>query len=213
MIKRYFLLLLITILSFQTYAQNDHKHVKLSEQIKGKRYELFIENTDSISYDIFLKVETDDFRRSSKRPILQTIKGNSKVKVLTMVILNGKEGKYNYILVVNEISYALELDKDFEIIAFKLDREIKSKNVILYTKDDCTICPDAKRILTKNKIGYTEYNLDKDTSNYEKIIKEFKTIKPKSKFNHIPIIKIEDTLYNEIVTLEDFITALRDGFN
>ena len=206
-------ILFITLLSITAFGQNEHKHVKLQEEIKGKRYEIYIENTDSISYDIFLKVDTNDFRRSSERPILQTIKGNSRVRVLTMVKLNGKEGKYTYILVVNEVSYALEIDKDFEIIDFKLDKEINNKSVILYTQDDCTICPDAKHILTKNKISYTEYNLDKDTTNYNKIIKEFKAIKPKSDFNKIPIMKIDDKLYNDIDSLESFIQALRDGFN
>ncbi|WP_397363275.1 glutaredoxin family protein [Olleya sp. R77988] len=206
-------LLFFAFITINTFSQNNHKHVKLLEEVKGKRYELFIENTDSISYDIFLKVDTEDFRRSSKRPILQTIPGKSKKKVLTMVKLNEKPGDYTYILVVNEVSYSLEVDKDFEIIDFKLDKELKNKKVILYTKDDCTICPDAKHILNKNKISYTEYNLDKDSTNYNKIIKEFKATKPKSEFNHIPILKIEDQLYNDIKSLEDFIQALRDGFN
>ncbi|WGD34025.1 glutaredoxin domain-containing protein [Olleya sp. YS] len=210
---RNFTLLFFALLSLTSFSQNDHKYVKLNEEIIGKRYELFIENTDSISYDVFLKVDTNDFRRSSERPILQTIPGNSKKKVLTMVKLNDKPGNYTYILVVNEVSYSLEVDKDFEIIDFKLDRELKNKKVTLYTKDDCSICPDAKHILTKNKIGYTEYNLDQDTTNYNKIIKEFKAIKPKSDFNNIPILKIEDQLYNDIESLEDFIQALRDGFN
>ncbi|RAJ13013.1 glutaredoxin family protein [Olleya aquimaris] len=210
---RNFTLLFFALLSITTVSQNDHKYVKLQEVVKGKRYELFIENTDSISYDVFLKVDTNDFRRSSERPILQTIPGNSKKKVLTMVKLNDKPGNYTYILVVNEVSYSLKVDKDFEIIDFKLDRELKNKTVTLYTKDDCSICPDAKHILTKNKISYTEYNLDQDTTNYNKIIKELKTIKPKSDFNHIPILKIEDQLYNDIKSLEDFIQALRDGFN
>ena len=210
---RHLTLILITLLSLTAFGQTEHKHVKLQEEIKGKRYELFIENTDSISYDIFLKVDTNDFRRSSERPILQTIKGNSRVRVLTMVKLNGKPGKYTHILVVNEVSYALEIDKDFEIIDFKLDKELHNKTVTLYTKNNCTICPDAKHILTKNKISYTEYNLDQDTTNYSRIITEFKAIKPKSEYNHIPILKIEDQLYNNIESLEDFIQALREGFN
>lgn len=210
---RNLILLFITLITTTVYSQNNHKYVSLKEEVKGKRYELYIENTDSISYDVFLKVETNDFRRSSERPILETIPGKSKKRVLTMVKLNNTEGKYTYILVVNEVSYSLELNKDFEIIDFKLDRALNNKNVILYTKDDCTICPDVKHILTKNKINYTEYNLDKDTVNYDKIIEEFKAIKPKSDFNQIPILKIEDKLYNNITGLDEFIQALREGLN
>lgn len=211
--KNYLLLLLFTLFGLSTYAQNDHKYVKLTEKIKGKRYELYIENTDSISYDVFLKVDTEDFRRSSERPILKTIAPKSKQRVLTMVLLNGKEGHYTYTLVINEVSYALQFDKDFELLDTKLDKELKSKNVEIFTQNDCAICPDAKRILTKNKIGYQEYNIDQDTTHYNKLIKEFKTLKPNSAVNHIPILKVDDKVYNQIESLEDFIEALRDGFN
>ncbi|MFC7444455.1 hypothetical protein C7H62_1892 [Mesoflavibacter sp. HG96] len=211
--KNYLLLLLLTLFTIGANAQNDHKYVKLIEEIKGKRYELYIENTDSISYDIFLKVDTEDFRRSSERPILKTIPPKSKQRVLTMVILNGKEGKYTYTLIINEVAYALQFDKDFELLDTKLDEELKSKTVEIYTQNDCSICPDAKRILTKNKIGYKEYNIDQDTTHYNKLIKEFKALKPNSAVNHIPILKVDNKVYNQIESLEDFIEALRDGFN
>ena len=211
--KNYILLLLLILFTIGANAQNDHKYVKLTEKIKGKRYELYIENTDSISYDIFLKVDTEDFRRSSERPILKTIPPKSKQRVLTMVILNGKEGKYTYTLIINEVAYALQFDKDFELLDTKLDEELKSKTVEIYTQNDCSICPDAKRILTKNKIGYKEYNIDQDTTHYNKLIKEFKALKPNSAVNHIPILKVDNKVYNQIESLEDFIEALRDGFN
>ena len=211
--KNCILLLLLTLFTIGANAQNNHKYVKLTEKIKGKRYELYIENTDSISYDIFLKVDTEDFRRSSERPILKTIPPKSKQRVLTMVVLNGKEGKYTYTLIINEVAYALQFDKDFELLDTKLDEEIKSKTVEVYTQNDCSICPDAKRILTKNKIGYQEYNIDQDTTHYNKLIKEFKVLKPNSAVNHIPILKVDDKVYNKIESLEDFIEALRDGFN
>lgn len=211
--KNYLLLLLLIFFVIGTKAQNDHKHVRLIEEIKGKRYELYIENTDSISYDIFLKVDTKDFRRSSERPILKTIPPKSKQRVLTMVILKGKEGKYTYTLVINEVAYALQFDKDFELLNTKLDEALTSKTVEIYTQNNCSICPDAKRILTKNKIGYQEHNIDQDTTHYNKLIKEFKALKPNSAVNHIPILKVDDKVYNQIETLEDFIEALRDGFN
>lgn len=211
--KNYILLLLLTLFTIGANAQNDHKYIKLTEKIKGKRYELYIENTDSISYDIFLKVDTEDFRRSSERPILKTIPPKSKQRVLTMVVLNGKEGKYTYTLVINEVAYALQFDKDFELLDTKIDETLTSKTVEIYTQNDCSICPDAKRILTKNKIGYQEYNIDQDTIHYNKLIKEFKTLKPNSAVNHIPILKVDNKVYNQIESLEDFIEALRDGFN
>ena len=130
-----------------------------------------------------------------------------------MVVLNGKEGKYTYTLIINEVAYALQFDKDFELLDTKLDEALTSKTVEIYTQNDCSICPDAKRILTKNKIGYQEHNIDQDTTYYNKLIKEFKALKPNSSVNHIPILKVNDKVYNQIESLEDFIEALRDGFN
>ena len=174
---------------------------------------LFATNTDSISYDLFLKVDTKDYRRSSNRPIIRNIAANSKIKLMTLIQLAGTEGNYDSVFVVNEVAYALDLDKDYETLDFKLDRAIKDKKVTLFTKDDCTICPDTKRILNNNKITYTEYNIDKDSTTYLKIIKEFKADKQNRFQNQIPLLKVGDEVYNNIKSNEDFIGALREAFN
>ncbi len=205
-------LVLILLLSTSAYSQNDHEYVKLKEEKKGKRLNLYAVNTDTISYDIFLKVETKDYRRSSNRPILRTIAPKSKAKLMTLIQLANTEGKYNSVFIVNEVAYALEIDKDFEALSFKLDKAIKDKKVTLYTKDDCLICPDVKRILIDNKIGYTEYNIDKDSTNYIKIIKEFQADKQNRFENRIPLLKVDDKIYNDIKTRDDFIVTLQKAF-
>lgn len=205
-----FTFLLISVYSF---AQNQHKHVKLTEEKKGKRITLYANNTDSLSYDIFLKVDTKDFRRSSTRPILRNIAPNSKIKLLTLIQLNGTEGKYNTTFIVNEVAYAIEVEKDHEGLDFKIDEALKDKEVTLYTKNDCLICPDTKRILNNNKIAFTEYNIDKDSTNYLKIIKDFKNNTNKNFDNKIPVLKVNTAIYNKIESVEDFITALREAFN
>ena len=211
--KSLFLFATILFLSVTGYAQNDHKFVKLKEVKKGKRVSLYAENTDSISYDVFLKVVTKDFRRSSNRPVIRTIAPNTKIKLLTLIQLANTEGKYKSMFVVNEVTYALDVDKDKEGLNFKLDKAIKDKKVILYTKDDCLICPDAKRILDNNKIGFTEYNIDKDSTNYLKIIKEFQNDKENRRKNRIPMLKVENQVFNNIKSLDDFVAALRQAFN
>ncbi|WP_452224110.1 glutaredoxin family protein [Lacinutrix chionoecetis] len=211
--KKYLTLLTILLLTCNCFAQNEHKYVKLSEEKKGKRLTLYATNTDSLSYDIFLKVDTKDFRRSSNRPIIRNIAANSKIKLMTLIQLAGTEGNYESVFVVNEVAYSLELDKDFEALDFKLDRAIKEKKVTIFTKDDCLICPDTKRILDNNKIRYTEYNIDKDSTNYLKIIKEFKTNKQSRFENRIPLLKVDGAVYNNIKSVEDFIGALREAFN
>lgn len=206
-------LLILTLLSTTiSFSQNEHEHVKLKEEKKGKRLNLYAVNTDTISYDVFLKVETKDYRRSSNRPILRTIAPKSKIKLMTLIQLTNTQGKYNSIFIVNEVAYALEIYKDFEALNVKLDKAIKDKKVTLYTKDDCLICPDAKRILTNNKIGYTEYNIDKDSINYLKIIKEFQDDKQNHFENRIPLLKVDNKVYNNIKTTEDFIVALQEAF-
>lgn len=211
--KSLFLFTIILFLSITCYAQNEHKFVKLKEVKKGKRINLYAENTDSISYDVFLRVDTKDFRRSSNRPVIRTIAPKTKVKLLTLIQLANTKGKYNSIFVVNEVAYALEFDKDKEGLSYKLDKAIKDKKVILYTKDNCLICPNAKRILETNKISYTEYNIDKDSINYIKIIKEFQDDKDNRRKNRIPMLKVENQVFNNIKSLDDFIEALRQAFN
>ncbi len=206
------LLILALLLTTSVFSQNEHEYVKLKEEKKGKRLSLYAENTDTISYDIFLKVETKDYRRSSNRPILRTVAPKSKIKLMTLIQLANTQGKYNSVFIVNEVAYALEIDKDFEALNVKLDKAIKDKKVTLYTKDDCLICPDAKQILTNNKIAYTEYNIDKDSINYLKIVKEFQKNKSNGNKNRIPLLKIENKIYNNIETVDDFIVALQEAF-
>ena len=211
--KTYLTLIAFLLLTLNSFSQNDHKFVKLSEEKKGKRLTIYATNTDSISYDIFLKVETKDYRRSSNRPIIRNIAANSKIKLLTLIQLAGTEGKYHSIFVVNEVAYALDLDKDHEALDFKLNRAIKDKKVSLFTKDDCIICPDTKRILENNKIAYTEYNIDNDSTTYLKIIKEFQANKTNGIENRIPLLKVGGEVYNNIKSTEDFVGALREAFN
>ncbi|WP_157811563.1 glutaredoxin domain-containing protein [Lacinutrix sp. Bg11-31] len=211
--KTYLTLITFLLLTLNSFAQNDHKFVKLSEEKKGKRLTLYVTNTDSISYDIFLKVDTKDYRRSSNRPIIRNIAANSKIKIMTLIQLTETEGNYDSVFIVNEVAYALDLEKDFEVLEFKLDRAIKDQKVTIFTKNDCVICPDTKRILENNKIAYTEYNIDKDSTIYLKIIKEFQADKKNRFENRIPLLKIESEVYNNISSVEDFIGALREAFN
>ncbi|WP_452220274.1 glutaredoxin family protein [Lacinutrix salivirga] len=203
----------LLIVTSSIYAQNEHKFVKLEEIKKGKRLDLYANNTGEIAYDVFLKVDTDNYRRSSNRPIIRTIAPNTRLKLITLIQLKDKPETYNSVFIVNEVAYALDVQKDKEQLDFKIDDQLKQKKVTLFTKDDCVICPNAKAILNKNNIPFNEYNVDKDTTNYNKLIKEFKAIKPNSDFNRIPILKVENQIFNTIETLDDFVNALRVGLN
>lgn len=209
--KYLFTYLFLILFVFTGISQNDHEFVSITEKVTGKRVELFAVNTNDISYDIFLMVNTKDFRRSSSRPVLKTIPANSKVKMITMVKLNGKEGKYNYTLVVNEVSYDLTIIKDHENFELKIDDEIKKKKVSIFTKDSCDLCKDTKGILSTNLIKYEEFNIDRDTIQLIKLIKEYKSSGIDER-TYAPIIKIDDSLYTKIKTRKDLIEALKNHF-
>lgn len=103
---------LLLLFSAFCFAQKNHKFVTIKEKINGKRIELFAENTDNKSYDVFLMVNTQDFRKSSSRPTIKTVPANGRIKMITLIKLVGKEGKYDYKVVVNEKAGKLKVKKD-----------------------------------------------------------------------------------------------------
>lgn len=203
----------LLLLTFNTQAQSDHKYVKLIEEKLGKRVTLFAKNTDSIAYDVFLKVDTKDYRRSSSRPVLKNIPANSKTKLITLIQLTKTEGNYKTLFIVNEVARALKFRKDKQILEFKLDDAIHDKNVTLFTNNKCNICNDTKHILKNNNIAYTELNIDKDSINYIKFSKTLKTYKKGENTGHMPMLKVDDNLFNNIKTIEDFTKALRQVYD
>ena len=203
--------ILFLLITFNSVSQNEHEFVSIKEKVTGKRVELFAVNTNSISYDVFLMVETEDYRRSSSRPILKTIPANSEARMITMVKLNGTEGKYNYTLVVNEIAYDLSIKKDDINFEVKIDDALNTKKVTLFTKDICNLCDETKRLLSSNRIKYEEFNVDTDSTQLIKLIKEYKHHKVDSR-TYAPIIKVEDSLYTTIKTKHELIDALKNHF-
>jgi len=209
--KHFFTFLLSFLILGNIVAQNKHPFVKLNEKKKGKRLELFAVNTGSISYDIFLRIETQDYRRSSLRPILKTIPPNSKVRLITMVKLNGKEGKYNTTFVVNEIAQELSIRKDYEDFDIKFDNALRTKKITIYTKNACDLCFTTRQLLDKNRIGYEELSIEKDSINLMKLVTEFKKAKMQRKAL-APVLKIEDSLYTSLKTKQDVIDAFKNHF-
>ncbi len=209
--KTTFSILLSLFLTCSVFSQTIHPYVKLTEKIKGKRLELFAVNSGATSYNIFLRVETKDYRRSSSRPVLKTIPANSKVRLITMVKLNGKEGIYTTSFVVNEIAQGLSITKDHENFEVKFNNALHTKKITIYTKDTCDLCMDAKQLLDKHKIRYKELSIEKDSINLIQLISEFKKSDLKKKAL-VPILKIEDSLYTSLKTRQDFIKALKNHF-
>jgi glutaredoxin len=131
--------------------------------------------------------------------------------MITMVKLNGTEGKYNYTLVVNEIAYDISINKDHENFEVKIDDALNSKKVTIFSKDVCILCDETKLLLNNNRINFEEFNIDKDSTQLIKLIKEYKQNKVDER-TYAPILKIEDSLYTNLKTKQELIDALKNHF-
>ena len=209
--KFIFLCVFTLLFTINTSAQNNHEFVSILEKVTGKRVELFAVNTNDIAYDIFLKVDASGYRRSSARPIIKNIPANSKVRMITLVKLAKTEPSYKYTLVVNEISFDLAMQKDDTGFNYKMDASLKSKKVTLFTKDNCLLCNQTKEVLVNNKINYTEFNIDQDSTHLVSLLKEFKKNNVKSKIQ-APVLKIDDSLYTNIKTQKQLIETLQKHY-
>ena len=207
--KPYFNIIFFLFISATVFSQVSHPYVTLKEKVTGKRLELFAVNTDSISYDVFLRVETEDFRRSSSRPLIKIIPPNSEVRLITIVKLKGKEGKYSTTFVVDEISNELSIQKNREDFQINFDNALHQKNIIVYTEEVCNLCTVSKELFRGNNIRYTEYSIDKDANHLIKLIEELKAKNQKEKALY-PIIKIEDSLYTNLRTKQDVINIFKN---
>ena len=195
-----------------SFAQNKHEFISIEEKVTGKRIELFAVNTNTIEYEVFLKVDAIGFRRSSSRPIIKTIPANSRVRMITLVKLSNLDSNYKYTLVVNEIGFEMAMQKDHKDFNIKIDESLKSKTVTLFTKDNCLICNDTKSLLDNNKINFKEYNIDQDSTYLISLLKGLKKNEVKTKIQ-APVLKIEDSLYTNIKTRLELIEALKNHYS
>ncbi|MEM5564663.1 hypothetical protein WNY78_06090 [Psychroserpens sp. AS72] len=189
---------------------SNNPYVTLVEEKTGKRLQLFAENTDSIPYMVFLRVTTTDYRRTSKRPILKEIPGNSKLLLKTLILLDGKEGLYDTTFIVNEVTTNLAIRKskefDVKITGAKLD-----KNVLIFTNTNCALCDEALTILSDNAFSYEDFNLDTDIKALDLLKSEIGDSTSIEAIN-FPVLKIEDNIYTEIKTRQEFIDILKTHF-
>ena len=153
--------LLIPITCFSQVSSKPH--VILVEKKTGKRLQLFAENTDSIPYMVFLRVTTTDHRRTSKRPILKEIPGNSKLLLKTLILLDGKEGIYNPTFIVNEVTTNLRMRKTHDDFDLNVSTTKLTTKVLIFTNTTCDLYNEAITILEDNAFSYKNYNLETST--------------------------------------------------
>ena len=194
------------------YSQvSANPHVKLVEQKKGKRLQLYAKNTDTIPYIIFLRVNTTDYRRTSKRPILKEIPGQSTILLKTLILLEGKEGNYEPTFIVNEVTTNLAITKSVENFDIKISEAKLDTKVLIFTNTDCELCETAITILEDNAINFENLDVSINSEALVLLKKELgnKNTTPSVKF---PLIKIDGELYSDIKTREQFIEILKVHF-
>jgi len=111
-----------------TYAQDEHPFVHLLTKVSGKRTSFYAENKGKRSYDVFLMIQTKDYRRSSNKPVIRRVQPGSKVLLTTIIKLNDKKGDYTPVFIVNEKHGTLELQKNYNPLDSEIDKAIRKRD-------------------------------------------------------------------------------------
>jgi len=139
----------------------EHPFVKLSTEENGKRLEFYATNTDSIGYSIFLRIVTEDYRRTSNRPILTNIEPNSKIHLITLIKLSGSGGEYTHRFIVNKATQAISFRKDYDKVGDDFNYAFNAKRIVIYQRNDSKVAVDAKMLFLKYKIPFEIYSFKK----------------------------------------------------
>lgn len=202
----FIVLLFISCLSFAQQTKNEN--VELVKKQNGKRLEFFAKNNDSVSYSVFLRIETEDYRRSSNRPVLQVISANSETHLITLIKLSDKPGDYKEQFIVNKISQSLNFRKDFDDIQINIDEALKTEDITIFESENCELCNEAKSLFNAYQIAFKTKNITEDQQKLEKLLKKAGQADYNIK-NAIFILKIKESIYTNITTK----TALIDTIN
>ncbi|MFT4805953.1 MAG: glutaredoxin [Psychroserpens sp.] len=200
--------LMLPLACFSQISSNPY--VTLVEKKSGKRLQLFAKNTDSIPYAVFLRVTTKDYRRTSKRPVLKEIPGNSTLLLKTLIVLDGKEGRYDTTFIVNEVTTSLTMRKTHDQFNLKINAAKLEKTILMYSNSNCELCNQAIEILEDNAFNFENYNLETNIEVSESLKSELDISSLQDlKF---PILKIEDQIYTNVDSRKKFIEILKVYF-
>ncbi|WP_405292241.1 glutaredoxin family protein [Algibacter sp. Ld11] len=204
----YSFLLFLFISLFSFAQQTTHENVELVKKQNGKRLEFFAKNNDSVSYSVFLRIETQDYRRSSNRPVLQVIPANSERHLITLIKLSDKPGDYKEQFIVNKISQSLNFRKDFDDIQINIDEALKNEDITIFESENCELCNEAKSLFNAYQIAFKTKNITEDQQKLEKLLKKVGQADYNIN-NAVFILKIKESIYTNITTK----TALIDTIN
>jgi len=198
---------LFSLLSFFSFAQHTtNKNVALIKKQNGKRLEFYAKNTDSISYSVFLRIVTKDYRRSSNRPVLKVIPANSETYLITLIKLTDKPGDYQEQFVVNKVSQNLRIRKDFDDFEINIDDALKTEDITIFESDNCELCQDAKTLFSNYQIPFKTKNIIKNNKKLWLLLNRSIII---DSINSLPfILQIKSNIYPNISTEKALIDTI-----
>jgi len=209
-LKFTFLVFLIFFTTLFCFSQNtNEKKVKLIEKLNGKRLELYAKNTDTTTHVVFLRITTNDYRRSSNRPVLKPVEPNSETHLLTLIKLAGSEGTYEHQFIVNEVSNNLKFRKDDDDMQINFDSALKTAKIIIYSSDNCEFCDDTKTLFNKNRIAFIDKYIEKDKTALIKLLKKYRK-STENLNNESLIIQIESEIYRGIKDKKELLEVLKN---
>ncbi|WP_158844468.1 hypothetical protein [Algibacter sp. L1A34] len=205
--------ILFLFISFFSFAQQTRdKKVSLIKKQNGKRLEFYAKNTDSMSYSVFLRIVTKDYRRSSNRPVLKVIPANSEIHLITLIKLTDKLGNYEEQFIVNKVSQSLRIRKDFDDFQINIDDALKTKDITIFESDNCSLCEDAKSLFNNSKIAFKTKHIIENYNDLELLLKNSGITKDSIK--NLPfILKIKSKVYTNISTEKVLIDTLNNYNN
>ncbi|WP_203459650.1 glutaredoxin domain-containing protein [Lacinutrix sp. WUR7] len=201
----YFLLFFLSTLSF---AQNNHAHISIEKKEKGKQVNVYAVNSSNTDYEVFIKINAVGFRKSAENMVTKTVPAKSEVKMASLIRIS-EDSNVTFGVIVNEIGH--DKEKRINPITFTFDENKKNKPITVFVKDYCDLCDNTIKLFSDNNIVYTIYNIDEDKEYYQKIQQELLNRK-NDKTSLVPIIEIEDSIYNRLESRDKLIKALNNHF-
>ena len=198
-----YLFFFISVLSF---AQNNHAHISIEKKESKKKVEVFAVNSSSTDYELFLKINATGFRKIANNTFTKVIPANSKVQMVTLLKIS-EVNNISFGMIVSEIKQ----EKQANAITFTFAEDKKNKPVILFVKDYCDLCENTIKLFSDNNIIHTIYNIDEDLEYYQKVQQELLNRK-NDKTSLVPIIEIEDSIYNRLTDRNKLIQALKNHY-
>ena len=207
--KNFILGLSFCFTTFLGFAQNNHSHIKIQDETKGKKVDLYAVNSSNTDYEVFLKINATGFRRIAENPVTKLVPANSKVKMSQLIKITNAESNYTFGMIVNEVGHDIEKEED--IINFSFDESKTKTPVTIYIKDYCDLCAKTIKLFRDNNVVYTVLNIDEDYTYLSDLHKELIERK-KDTVSYVPMLRINNELYTKLRTQDNLIEALKKHY-